>query len=171
MKLFNLALVSLMFVSLSASAILRPGWQRPIMSARMTELSSNGQTINDGYKKVMTLHKLDESKKATQISFKEEQSVMCPMIYIPGYRCPSFIEVNTVFTIESIKTDSCGKKTYVARELMDGRITRSSAVLTLQDFTQDRCEYVVHSTWFARIANIHGVRSFRGNAEAVYTIQ
>ena len=61
--------------STSALAIHRPGWERPVLEAQMTEFDSLGHEIGIGLEKVLTMNRRDGAASATSFTLDRKSVV------------------------------------------------------------------------------------------------
>lgn len=158
MKKFVFALAAFA-VSSSTFAIVRPGWERPILRAHLTEVKATKPTTQVFY---LTMNKLDGKKQPTSLTFTAEQNIMC--ITAP---CPR-PQTNSLYRIGSIKKDSCGSTVYYASEVVNHT---EPAFIELVDHATRLCEDVRPYRWEVKVQGFRFQRNFVGNPEPVYTIQ
>lgn len=167
MKQFSMlvALVALMG-SMSAHAIIRPGWERPILKAEMHEFDADGHEVAIGQDRILTMHKRDGQKNATTFSLVEEHRIFCVRAPCPQ---PRF---TTVFNIVKIQRTLRGVKyTAMEKQVIDPRVRlappRKLEVLDVGRAVLTGARY----RWNARITGFQTNRKLVGDPEPVFTIQ
>ncbi len=161
MKKFVAALVAFGITS-SSFAVIKPGWERPILRAYMKEVGSTKPATNVF---ILTMNKKDSlrgSTKPTSFTFTTERNIMC--ITAP---CPR-PSVSTQFTIQSVTKDSCGSTVYHARENVGHT---EPTILELVDHSTRLCEDYRPHRWELKLMGFRFTRNFVGNPEGVITIQ
>lgn len=170
MRKFSFVALSALIFSVNALAIFDPSWERPIYKARLVERTPDGVEIGAGTRKSLTLNQRDGQQKPTSLTFKEERPVYC--IKVVGAHCPPFLVDQKEFKVDYSVTDRCNNTTTVARELQNGRVTRSSAVLTLVDYRFNTCDFGPIDPWQVTLQHFRtGVRHFTGRPDGVITPQ
>lgn len=148
--------------AVSAQAIVRPGWERPILKA---EVETN--FANFPRPTTLTMNKKDGFEFATSFTLVEDTGIRC--IKAP---CPS--EVKKLFKIKSRNVYRTGLVRYTAIEVLNttaiGPIARQ---LTVDDHSQDIFRSRFKFDWIGFVQQRPGlpVVEFGGNPEPVYTIQ
>lgn len=159
--------------ALSAQAVYVPGWDRPVESAKLTEVDATGHEVGIGLEKTLTLHKMDTAQQnATSFTFAEEMNVFCKMA--PCNPIPAIAK----FRVVRVSQDRCGSTVYTAQEIVKpGRDSESDPflrALRVVDHATRLCEDYRPFRWEAEltsVSNVSNVRNFQGNPEPVYTIQ
>jgi hypothetical protein len=167
-RIIPLALAVVFFHALEAHAVLRPGWERPILRADLTEFDDAGHEQTPDLKKELFMNKRDGANNPTSFTFIEEHQVVC--VTAP---CPP-VKVKHQFAILSQKIDRCGSAWYTTG-LASPVSLAAPQTLQLVDHRNRSCRDYKKHLWEATITtkSLNRVyeRQFSGNPEDVYTIQ
>lgn len=160
-----IALVSL--VAGQANAIVRPGWERPILRAELQQLAAGGAVTNYHLKKSLTMNKQDGFRQPTSFTLVEENQVFC--VRAP---CPPIKRVRQ-FRVQSVAKVGCGSVRYTSVEVAPHGLTDfPAAVLNLTDHTTRLCDDYRPYLWEVTVRSPReALRRFGGKPEPVYTIQ
>ena len=150
--------------SVSAQAIFRPGWERPIEKAMLEALDNQ---VSYPTAEAVTLHQQDGAEMPTMISLEEDTGIRCIMAPCPSQRTRQF-------RITDVTQRESGMIVYTAREILHPlpNVRMAARVLELIDFRHD----VLADTRFLWSVRVKGpfslqVRTYGGNPEPVITIQ
>lgn len=173
--IWSLALVAVGIQSSAAMAIYRPGWERPVLEAKMIEMDAMGHEIGIGLDKVLTMHQQDGAQHPTMLTLVEEQKVFC--VRAP---CPP-IKQKVEFVLRKPTAAGCGSLRYFGvdkRALLfaRGRVMPAGAkTIQLVDHTTRLCDDYKKYTWEAKMTDAGRggmrVRQLFGNPTPVITIQ
>lgn len=174
MKKFMFALVAVAsFNSATSFAIVRPGWERPILKAEMVELDETGHEISQPGDITLTMNQRDGAPAPTSFTLVEKRKVFC--VRAP---CPP-ITSKVQFKIVDKKPAGCGSFEYTARDknaLLAGIRPLPVTTLKVVDHTTRLCDDYKKYMWEAKVQTTsptarYRQRSLFGNPEPVYTIQ
>lgn len=154
MKYFGFLATAVLAWTVSAQAIFKPGWERPIYESNLEFVSGDRAYPTPVH---LTLHRRDGSKKFTSFTVKMDTGLRC--IKAP---CPSFHDVR--FNIES-ETKIDGGIEFIAREIVriDPHVRIVPRILTVRDYD--------HEAWEVELKFLMGESQFEGTPTAAITIQ
>ena len=147
--------LTLALVSLSAHAVFRPGWERPVAKAELEKVSS-GRPYPRA--ELLVKNSMDGNPKFVSFALTEDTGIRC--IQAP---CPS--QVITSFDVIRIVPQPNGGLVYTAverRHLNPGAIGPMKRTLTVVERNLN---------WFVTIRHFGMLDEYRGIVEPVYTIQ
>lgn len=160
MKVFNLALVSLaMASSLTAHAIVRIGWERPLYMSDLKELDDAGHENRLQLNSHLMMNKQDGAVHATSLSYSEHVTRYC-------FRAPC-PQINTLVNYKIVDVSSSnGLNIYQAIETTEahrlgGHRTGHATLI----------ENPSLASWTLTTDDGERVRHFEGTYNPVYTIQ
>lgn len=158
----NLVLVAAAVSGVAAHAVVRPGWERPILQARITPIDDS---IKYPVAEHLTLNKQDGAAKPTSFKMVEDTGLRC--ITTP---CPS--HVTTTWRITDVESAGGGSVLYKAVENLFPRPNvRLMPPRRLQviDHTRNITERVFTHLWEVKIEGRGTERSYVGKPAPVYT--
>jgi hypothetical protein len=160
-------LVAALATSVSAYAIYKPGWQRPIYKAQLVEKDTLGHELGIGFTKELTLHKMDQATRPTLLTFTEELKVYCFVAPCPRPK------VTTKFVIVAKRPAGCGSVKYIAYAQKDRTAPETPPLkLVLVDHATRVCRDYRPYRWEAKLQREGApARLLFGNPEGVITIQ
>ena len=158
-----------------ADAMVRPQWERPILSAEMEKTNARGyfeQVL--GVRIVLTKQDRAEGPTGIRLSYEPGITVTMP----PGTPRTQTVDLEIV----DVSADDCGTVEYVAQLKGTARVPREGIQrrfsVVLKDHSRRVCENVVPAIWEARVREGYGwcgtmdaTMSLQGNPEPVYTVQ
>lgn len=150
----------------NASAMVQPGWERPILSAQMKKISAVGH-FNFSRKANLTLTKKDGAINPTGMRLELEEYTVTPPIGEPTdptfghppFGHPAFTARSVKLKINNIETDGCGSTIYYARlmplvahpELTDAPTVGARFTITLKDHSTRICTDLQPNLWEAHV--------------------
>jgi hypothetical protein len=151
--------------SLSAFGVVRPGWERPVAKAELSQIEGDGRYPRPT---TLTKNKQDGAKEATSFTLVEDTGLRC--ITTP---CPS--HKTTVFHVLNVKRARTGRVEYTAstdKPFLVGIIAPKPGhvvrKITVIDYTNDTVSDPKY-TWILKLKGKNGMQEFGGNPEPAFT--
>jgi hypothetical protein len=92
MKNFSFLVVASLLIGSSASAVVRPGWERPIMGASLNYIVPT-KPVAGPIANFLTLNRRDESQVATSFTLTEDTGIRCVVAPCPSSKTTNFVVV------------------------------------------------------------------------------